>query len=114
MNFKMKIIIKEVSITQELNAYIQKLNYEMEAFKSISITIIRGQGEFTYNKENYDYYMAKFQESNMEYRLAMNELVTGYADEIEDKSLVDVEVDFINCLVRFVKNERSGNSCPQK
>lgn len=105
-------VLKEVKITEELKTYIQMLNYEIEGYKGIMETIIKGQGNFSYNKDIYDYHIEKFQEKNIQYRIAMNELVTTYGSELENKSNLYPSIDFVSNVLQFIEVGKGGTcSC---
>jgi hypothetical protein len=108
----MSKILKQVQIPENLANYIQRLNYEVEGYKSIIATIIRGQGEFSYNKDIYDYHIERFKEVNAAFNIAMSEIIDIYATEFPDKSILSAKLDFSTCMVYITETQRKGvNLC---
>ena len=107
----MNEILKEIEISAQLAAYIQRLNYEVEGFKSIMRIIINGTDKYT--TKMYDYHIEKFKASNNEYRLAINELTKEYGGEFTDKNL-DIHVDFNTNVLQVIDKGRKEISCCKK
>ena len=96
-------VLKEVQISEELTLYIQKLNFEVEGYKSIICTIIKSRGDFIYNKDIYNYHMEKFREINIEYRVALEELIREYADELKSINGISATVNFLTNVVNITQ-----------
>lgn len=103
-----KIVLKKVEIDEEVCLYIQRLDYEMRGYEAVNKAIILGTGEFSYNKELYDYHMAKYQEARAEFNLAISGLTETYAPELMDEPNLQTTVNFIAKNVTFFKYRKKG------
>ena len=56
-----------------------------------------------YNKDIYNYHMEKFREINIEYRVALEELIREYADELKSINGISATVNFLTNVVNITQ-----------
>ena len=112
----MNELVKEITISDDIANYIQRLHYEVEGYKAITVTIIQGQGEFQYNKELYDYHMAKFQEAQAMYNIAANALIEEHGSDLPNKSKLSLSMDFMSKTIQLyhIKEKEAISCCKKK
>lgn len=93
-----KRVLKTVKLEEEVIFYLQKLSYELDGYRVLLRSILSNK-YFKYNEELYQVFMKDYQEVNMEYNLAMNELKENYGKELPN---VMIDVDFSTYELKFI------------
>lgn len=102
---KIKNVIREIELNEELVYKIQKLHYELDGFKNI-FKAIAGQGNFKYDYSTYRWILHDYQMANAEFNLFMEELRIMYANDLPHD--IESEISFEKCTVMFYNG---GSSC---
>lgn len=88
-------LIRKEKLDEFLNTRLQYLNYLRESYKIILDQVIRKKSKYEFNKELLDYYMEKFNEANIEFKLLSIETVKEVDEEYLKKEYYS-EYDFEN------------------
>ncbi len=102
----MSMIVKQIRILEQESDYLQRLSYVLEGYKSLLVSINR-DADFSYNMDVYNNVMSQYHEANLEYRVAVDEIVKKYFGEL-DHGGISVEVVFHNHTARAIKEDNHG------
>jgi uncharacterized HAD superfamily protein len=96
-------ILDEVSIPAEQLDYLEMLSHELEGYKNIVTSTLHD--DFKYNVEIHDHFMQKYQEANMAFIFARQELLEEYFPEYLDRTDTKMNILFHKGTVQIIVDE---------
>lgn len=108
----MKKIIKTIPIQESLCDYIQRLYYEFQGLKNLTLSIMCNK-DHKYDEKIFKEYLNEYKQAHSSFCIAMEELKGNFIDdEIRKKYVnVDIQVNFYDHTLDIVVGENTGTGC---
>lgn len=99
----MKLILSK-EIDERLLTRIEFLHHKRMQFSLIMNEVLRKRSPYKYDKENIDYYLEKSTETNSEFMLLTNEIISGIDKKYADSKKYQLEYDFEKGVINIYEN----------
>lgn len=108
----MKKIIKTIPIQESLCDYIQRLYYEFQGLKNLTLSIMCNK-DHKYDEKIFKEYLIEYKQAHSSFCIAMEELKSKYIDAAIRNEFVnvDIQVNFHECTIDIVVGKNAGTGC---